>query len=235
MHPRLPQCSAPSTSSYASSIRMPYALFSVEIVEMIVDQLSDDVPSLRNVALVCRRLLPRARYNLFVDIGVRSKEQMNTLREFLDDKPYICPLVRCVTVSTTDGEPNQFTLLETIPDPLLTRLPNLRRWRVTNQSLDFRGQHWLSLNHSTLASLRKYTANISHLSINALSFSSCMDFVRFVSAFSGLRSLVCEEINVKREAAGPALATTYERLTNQCHLARLIVSHPQIVVQNLSH
>ncbi|TBU22516.1 hypothetical protein BD311DRAFT_675869 [Dichomitus squalens] len=182
---------------------MCYTRLSVEVIEMVVDQLSDDVPSLRTVALVCRGLLPRARYNLFVDIGVRNKNQMNTLREFLDERPYICPLVQCVTLSTTDGEPNSFTLLETIPVPLLTRLPNLRRWRATNQSLDFKGQHWLSLNHSTLASLRKYTANISHLSINALSFSGCMDFVRFVSAF-------LHKSQVRRDVSEAAVASLLE-------------------------
>ncbi|TBU34203.1 hypothetical protein BD311DRAFT_346721 [Dichomitus squalens] len=148
---------------------------------------------------------------------------MNALPEFLGEKPHICPLVRCVTISTTDDEPHSFTILETIPVPLLTRLPNLRRWKVTNQALDFNGQHWLSLSQSTLASLRKYTAMIGHLSINTLSFSGCADLVRFVSAFSGLHTLVCEEINVKGQGAATTLATTYRNIAPQCRLARLLI------------
>ncbi len=192
---------------------------------MVVDELGGDVPSLRAVALVCHGLLPRARYHLFVHIAIRNKGQMNALQEFLD-KPYVCPRVQCVTISTTDADPNSFMLLENTPVPLLTRLPNLHRWIVTNRSLDFKGKHWLSLSHATLSSLKKYASNIRHLSINTLSFSSCVDFVKFVSAFSGLHTLECEEINVKKQGAGNTLAMTYQRLAPQCRLTRLLVSLP---------
>ncbi|TBU59440.1 hypothetical protein BD310DRAFT_817397 [Dichomitus squalens] len=179
---------------------MSFDCFSVEVAELVVDQLSDDVPSLRNVALVCHELLPRARFHPFVHIGVRNRDQMHTLREFLDNAPYICPLVRCVTISTTDDEPHSFTILETIPVPLLTRLPNLRRWKVTNQALDFNGQHWLSLSQSTLASLRKYTAMIGHLSINTLSFSGCADLVR---AFA-------DQVQIRRDVSEAAVVSLLE-------------------------
>ncbi|TBU34204.1 hypothetical protein BD311DRAFT_793898 [Dichomitus squalens] len=202
---------------------MSFDCFSVEVAELVVDQLSDDVPSLRNVALVCHELLPRARFHLFIHIGVRNKEQMNALPEFLREKPHICPLVRCVTISTTDDELHSFTIFERVPVPLLTRLPNLRRWKVTNHALDFKGQHWLSLSQSTIASLHKYAARIGHLSINTLSFSGCVDLVRFVSAFSGLHTLVCEEINVKGHGTATALAATYQRSAPQCRLARLFI------------
>ena len=207
---------------------MSYACLSVEIAELVVDQLRDDIPSLRNVALVSHKHLPRARYHLFDHIRIRNKAQMNALPEFLDEKPYICPLVHAVTISTTDDDPRSFTILEIIPIPLLTRLPNLRRWKITNQSLDFRGQHWLSLSQSTLSSLHKHARKIGHLSINTLSFSGCADLVRFVCAFSCLHTLVCEEINVKKHGITTSLATTYQRLAPQCSLTRLLVSsfHP---------
>lgn len=190
---------------------------------MVVDGLGGDIASLRAAALVCHSLLPRARYHLFTHIAIRNRGQMNTLQEFLD-KPYVRCRVQCVTISTTDTEPNSFMLLENTPVPLLTRLPNLRRWIVTNRSLDFKGKHWLSLSRSTLSSLKKYTANIGHLSINTLSFSGCVDFIKFVSSFSSLHTLECEEINVKREGVGNTLATTYQRLAHQCSLTRLLVS-----------
>ncbi|KAM5537633.1 hypothetical protein V8D89_008711 [Ganoderma adspersum] len=147
---------------------------------------------------------------------------MNALQEFID-KPYVCGLVQCVTISTTDAEPNSFMLLENTPVPLLTRLPNLRRWIVTNNSLDFKGKHWLSLSQSTLSGLKKYASNIRHLSIKTLSFSSCVDLIKFVSAFSGLHTLECEEINVKKEGAASTLAVTYQRLAPQSRLTRLLI------------
>ncbi|PIL23312.1 transporter [Ganoderma sinense ZZ0214-1] len=201
---------------------MPHCRLSVEVIEMVVDELAGDIPSLRAVAIVCHALLPRTRYYLFAHIGIRNKGQMNSLQEFLD-KPYICRLVQCVTISTTDAEPNSFMLLENTPIPLLTRLPKLRRWIVTNKSLDFRGKHWLSLSHSTLSSLKKYAANIRHLYISTLSFASCVDLIKFVSAFSGLHTLECEEINVKKEGAANTLAMTYQRLAPQCRLTRLLI------------
>ena len=211
--------------SHCTFFPMSHCRLSVEVTEMIVDELAGDVPSLRALALVCRHLLPRARYHLFAHISICNKGQMNTLQDFVD-KPYVRTVVKCVTISTTDAEPNSFMLLENTPVPLLTRLPNLRRWIVTNKSLDFRGKHWLSLSHSTLSGLKKYAANIRSLSISTLSFSSCVDLIKFVSAFSGLHTLECEEINVKKEGAASTLAVAYQRLAPQCRLTRLLVRPP---------
>ncbi|TBU37482.1 hypothetical protein BD309DRAFT_876358 [Dichomitus squalens] len=199
---------------------MSFDRFSVEVAELVVDQLSDDVPSLRNVALVCHELLPRARFHLFIHIGVRNREQMHALREFLGEAPYICPLVRCVTISTTDDELHSFTIFERVPVPLLTRLPNLRRWKVTNHALDFKGQHWLSLSQSTIASLHKYAARIGHLSINTLSFSGCADLVRFVSAFSVVFSCaLADQAQIRRDVSEAAVVALLE--ISKCSLQEL--------------
>lgn len=64
-----------------------------EVIEEVIDQASDDPLSLRNLLLLCKPLLTRARFHLFAAIVIRNVEQMDSSREFLDSCPWVLPLV----------------------------------------------------------------------------------------------------------------------------------------------
>ncbi|PIL23050.1 hypothetical protein GSI_14357 [Ganoderma sinense ZZ0214-1] len=81
-----------------SRTKAPQALpkFPTEVIEEVINQASDNFDSLRNLSLLCKELLTRARFHLFTGIVIRNVEQMESSREFLDSHPWVPPLVRKV-------------------------------------------------------------------------------------------------------------------------------------------
>ena len=55
---------------------------SQEIVDMIVDQLVGDVPSLRACTLLCRRWRPRSRYQLFRSVKITNENEEHSVRRW---------------------------------------------------------------------------------------------------------------------------------------------------------
>ncbi|PIL23078.1 hypothetical protein GSI_14386 [Ganoderma sinense ZZ0214-1] len=72
----------------------------IELIEEVIDRASHDPKSLRALSLLCKDLLTRARIHLFTGIAIRSVEEMDTSREFLDSHSWVLPLVRRVTLSS---------------------------------------------------------------------------------------------------------------------------------------
>ena len=71
---------------HSSSLLLP-ALLPTEVIEEVIDQASDDFETLHRLALLCKSLLTRARFHLFTSIVIRTVEQMEASREFLDSHP----------------------------------------------------------------------------------------------------------------------------------------------------
>ena len=128
----------------------------LEVSEAVIDQSSDDTASLRNLSLTCATFLPRSRYHLFSSICVRTVEQMESSRDFLDAHPGLLPLVRRVTLSivSVNEEPDFKSMwwnvrgLDVVPVDFLTRLPNVHAW--TMETGDEKRAS-LSLHHSALS------------------------------------------------------------------------------------
>ena len=188
-----------------------------EVLEAIVDQASDNTVSLRNLSLTCTTLLPRSRYHLFSGIVIRTVQQLELSPEFLDSCPWLAPLVRKVTLFVTiprDNSKPNVRLLDVVPIPLLTRLPNLRAWMMgagDNESANVSPS--LSLHHYALRCYRKHGGRIRSLELSIIVFHSISDFRGLVSAFTGLDSLTCYGIGFQsreREHAdsSPVMAGT---------------------------
>ena len=166
-----------------------------EVLEAIVDQANDSTVSLRHLSLTCTTLLPRSRYHLFSSIVIRTVQQLESSSEFLDSCPWLAPLVRKVTlfvaIPRDNSKPNT-RLLDIVPIPLLTRLPNLRAWTMgagDNKSANVSPS--LSLHHSALRCYRKHGQRIRSLELSIIVFHSISDFRGLVSAFTGLDNLTC--------------------------------------------
>ena len=52
---------------------------SQEVTDMIIDQLAEELPSLKSCALVCRRWRPRSHYQLFKLVKITSEKGGSSL------------------------------------------------------------------------------------------------------------------------------------------------------------
>ena len=165
-------------------------IFPIEVFETITDEASDHHCSLRNISLTCRTFLPRARYHLFHSIVITSKEQMFSVPAFLQERPWLLPLVRVVRLFVGFSRYTRYLygLLEVVPVPLLTQLPNLYCFDLRS-STDSRSRP-LCPSRFTLSALRVYSAPIQHLELSEVAFSGIDELMRYLSAFPNLSCLV---------------------------------------------
>ncbi len=207
--------------------------FPPEIKDLIIDQLHGDVRTLRQCALTCSGWLRRSRYNLYFSVEVSTREQVLSLCSAITQYTYLRPLVRSVTLypdQPEDGGPagESRYLLEIIPVPLLTLLPNLRHWSL--EGMVFRqpkkteevtvnmeghggqegtigGQEWVGAatpcDRMSLACLRRHSTTIQELTLCHLSFPTSMDCARLLLSFPALRSLQCNGISVEKSRMIP--------------------------------
>ena len=173
-----------------------------EIIEEVIDQASEDRPSLRSLSLLCKPLLTRARFHLFTSIVIQSVQQMESSSEFLDSHLWVPPLVQkvalCVDIPEDYSKPHT-PLLEIIRLHLFTRLPNVHAWSM-------RGNEWgrwamvrLSLHQSTLLCYRIHGSRIQHLELAHIRIQGVSHFARLISAFTSLQSLTCSHILLPEE------------------------------------
>ncbi|KAI0758781.1 hypothetical protein C8Q74DRAFT_1176115, partial [Fomes fomentarius] len=105
--------------------------FPPEIKDLIIDQLYGDIRTLRQCTLMCSGCLRRSRYNLYFSVRVRTREQLLSLCSAITQYAHLRPLVRSVTLAPDrQRSANEQYLLEIVPIPLLTLLPNLRHWSL---------------------------------------------------------------------------------------------------------
>ena len=190
------------------------SILPIEVIEVVIDHV-DYYPStyetgitLRNLALTCRQLLPRARLRLFSSISIGSRRQYWTLCDVLERNPSLLPLVGTVTIRTVASgteEPEDarsvrkfLSLHEIVPVMLLSQLPNLRRWRQHSELSPFNPPYevarCLTFSSSTLALLKQCTARSSlrFLHLTSLCFRSFLDLARYISAFPRIQELAID-------------------------------------------
>ncbi len=170
----------------------------IEVYEDVIDQASDDSASLRDLSLTCATFLPRSRYHLFSMIRIRTVEQMESSRDFLDAHPWLLPLVHEVTLSfqvPRDYDKRNVRVIDVVPVHLLTRLPNLRSWRIFSSNT----MSSLSLHRSVLSLYSRCSSRIPSLDLYFIRFYRLSDFIRLVSAFTSIHTLTCSVIMIRQE------------------------------------
>ena len=188
--------------------RMPpyHQIFPIEVFETVVDQASDHYRSLRNISLTCRTFLPRARYHLFYTIVITSKERMLSVPVFLQERPWLFPLVRVIRLIASTNQRYPYGWLEVVPVPLLTQFPNLSRFDL--RSSIYPGSSMLSPSRRTLSALCVYSAPIQHLELSGVTFLCIDDLMRYVSAFTNLSHLVYQFSQTARYRVPLGVTTT---------------------------
>ena len=207
-----------------------------EVIEEVIDQASNDSQSLRNLSLLCKELLTRARFHLFTGIVIRNVEQMESSREFLDSHPWVPPLVQKVTLAVKIDEDNRklhIPLLDTIRLHLFSQLPNLHTWRMSASSPDseprwlivrVRPRAQLSFHSTTLLCYRTHGLHIHTLELADIHIPDISHFIRLVSAFTSLRSLTSFNILVRKELQVPLLdSETIRKLSKPLKIENLAV------------
>ena len=175
----------------------------IEVFETVIDEASDNPASLRLLSLTCREFLPRSRYHLFSCVVIRSVEQMESSSSLLDACPWLPPLVRKVVLSVQVPEDNSIPnvrLLDVVPVYLLSRLPNLRTWRMgmREYTYDRKKGPWLLLHHSALWRYQKYGGRIQNLELTGITMEDLSDFMGLLLAFTSVHSLTCSRIDFQR-------------------------------------
>lgn len=175
----------------------------IDVLEGVIDLACDNPTSLRHLSLTCTEFLPRARYHLFTGIVIQTMEQMLSSRDFLDARPWLLPLVREVTLSSsvyrnTDSEDRAeqtAQLLHVVPTYLFTHFPNLRVWRM-RASTNFPHKERLSFHRSALRCYNICTSHIHHLELYRIQFNGMSDFAGLVSAFTSIHTLACSSVQL---------------------------------------
>ena len=180
----------------------PLPTLPTEVIEEVIDQASDNSWSLRQLTLLCKSLLIRARLHLFTGIDICSVERMLSSREFLDSHPWVPPLVQRVTLrshldSGPESKSGNIPLIDMVPWHLLTRFPNVRTWRMEASARSYKSH--LALHHSALLCYQIYGGHIKELELEDIPIRDVSHFVRLISAFSGLQHLTCYNIDLRNQ------------------------------------
>ncbi|KAI0696141.1 hypothetical protein C8T65DRAFT_698498 [Cerioporus squamosus] len=165
----------------------------LEVAENIIDQLSEDVRSLRSCSLTCRGWLPRARYHLVASICVRSREDLYSICDYFRFHPCMATFVQNLSISPIGGE-EAHSLLETIPVALLSRLPKLRSYGILGAyALTVRA---ISFHATTLIHI-KTCLHVEELTLQLLRFRTTAELARLLIALPRLRRLDCSQLHFK--------------------------------------
>ena len=205
----------------------------IEVFDSVIDEASDNPASLRLLSRTCRAFLPRSRYHLFSCIVIRSVERMESSSELLDACPWLPPLVRKVILSVQVPQDNNIPnlrLLDVVPVHLLSRLPNLRVWRMGMREYSYShaaNGPWLSLHRSALWRYQKYGGCIRNLELTGVIMEDVSDFMGLLSAFTGIRSLTCSGIDFRRchePSSMPDSMSARNMLARSLKIENLVVS-----------
>ena len=170
------------------------------MLEAVIDQAGDDVAFLHDLSLICHALLPRARYHLFASILIKTVPKMKSSIEFLDSCPWVLPLVRNVSLSISLSKSDTISnicALDVVPVYFLSRLPNLRTWKMGLNGFEGIWKRELAdllLHRSALSCYQRYGSCIRSLELASTPFQLFSHFTGLVSSFTRLESLTCSRI-----------------------------------------
>ena len=186
---------APLRYTMHSSGHIPYDIF-----EAIIDQARDSRESLRNLSLTSPVFLPRVRCHLFAHLTIYSKEQLESVPDFVQTRPWLPSLVRRVTICG----PGLHRLTSV---RILTMLPNLRNLELTWKCTRKREYTWdidrpvLEGCFRFLTVFRQLSTHVRRLELRGHFISSLDDFSVLLHAFPCLDSLLCISIRILKPHA----------------------------------
>ena len=196
VNPGLPPDATPvvPTKSYFTSplsyLRPFPGRFPPEMCDEIIDQLRDDVPSLRACALTCHDWQVRSRRHLLRKIEIYGRQGSRGVCSYLKSRRSLILLVQSALVD-----------LRSPYMPFLKQLPNLRRLTLTKHA-------WSSSDppdafHPLLLSCFRAHLHIHTLILRNIHLGSPRILSSLILSLPCLTHLVCDRVEI-RDMEGPA-------------------------------
>ncbi|RDX40158.1 hypothetical protein OH76DRAFT_442520 [Lentinus brumalis] len=201
---------------------LPYLPYiPLEVAENIIDQLGEDVRSLRSCALTCRGWNRHARYHLVASILVQSREDLYSIYDYFASKPRMTSFVRSLSMSPGPGDKKTGCLLEVLPVDLLKLLPNLRRYCIVG--VYGRTLYRIAFHDTTFIRIKTYL-HVEELHLQALRFRTGAELARVLIALPRLRRLHC------RGLIADNLTADTSRFRDKCNMLSEVTSHTDDIV-----
>ena len=178
-----------------------YCRVPLEIAELVIDELSNDYPSLRSCALTCQAWLPRSRTHIFRTVHVMDLNRLTSLVRVLAYSADIARLVHYVDLEgvlqsdyswRVDKCKYTSGIFDTAPLVLLGLLPNLRVWTCRGNSKS--GQPYLGLRPAALACIGHHPITTLRLIQIRLRYEA--DLMTLLFALPALQSLLVRSITI---------------------------------------
>ena len=216
----------------APLLLVPSLLLPWEVIERIISHCDCDSkwwlnPKLiLNFSLICRELRPRSLCLLVSHPVLSSSNKVFDFCDFLRGKPHLKPLVHSISVN-----PKDFA-----PVPLLRIVPNLSEIRFmvppTREKIRFtvssafaeRSFKPTVLNQSSLKSCQLLSGRIQTLCLSMLSFTTCLQLLRVLSAFERIERLVFSNVVINAEGEQAPLDVARQRLSQRLRLLTAVRS-----------
>ena len=187
----------------------------IELIEFVIDNLSDDLGTLHTCSLVARGWHAFSRVYIFRKVDLKSMHQIKRLIQALDADNALERFVDTVVVWIVPDPvgrcaqwPSVLTVLDALPILLLRRLPNLAHLDLRHYGVKENRPliHSFLLRPSLIRSLRR-CAPIRKLSLHSVTFKTSSDLVNLIrEGLPTLERLECVSIDVHQftEPRSPA-------------------------------
>ncbi|KAI0708053.1 hypothetical protein C8Q76DRAFT_139810 [Earliella scabrosa] len=222
----------------------------IELIEFVIDNLSDDLGTLHTCSLVARGWHAFSRVYIFRKVDLKSMHQIKRLVQALDADNALERFVDTVVVWIVPDPvgrcaqwPSVLTVLDALPILLLRRLPNLAHLDLHHYGVKEHRPliHSFLLRPSLIRSLRR-CAPIRKLSLYSVTFKTSSDLVNLIrEGLPTLERLRCISIDVHQftEPRSPAqqrrLSLQYLSLHHvDANVARILILMSPSTLRSLS-
>ncbi|KAJ2911638.1 hypothetical protein MD484_g8777, partial [Candolleomyces efflorescens] len=168
-------------------------VFPQELVDMVIDEVQDDLSSLKTFGLVGSRWSQRTREYLFKNVELSEllihpldpATRCKQLLQILEIKPQLCRSVQCLTISgaTTDDSRDALGWLQTCPDDVIKVLSLLRDVREFALTEGMKHLDWPSLPLPLQVALYSFMLrpNVVDLSLSGVAFMEVIPLLQHPS------------------------------------------------------
>ncbi|KAK0431741.1 hypothetical protein EV421DRAFT_140132 [Armillaria borealis] len=223
--------------------------FPQELIEAIIDELSDDREALKACSLVSQSFFPRSQKLLFSSVVLDSRDDSSRVHnpsvdflKLLARSTRIAPLVRNFTVyNFTWGKNSWFTQDQNVVPRILGSLANLRKMTISGRHYDRRWDGSSDIRTSLCQSFS--LPHLKSLSLNYTSFLRPSDFLQLFSNSRDLKELRLMNVYISDQLSLQAhpdrehnTPIDDERLAQRPKLRYLRIQNvPVVLIDTLTH
>ena len=219
------------------------------MIERITDLSAGRSDTLCNLALTCRNLRHPSHFAMFGRVQLKNHDRVFAFIVFLLTNPELQPFVHTITVTPAALGPSLLYILpnlssiECVDESRLGEPKDEDKGKVDSEKDEMPhipsrtpSQGWQAgtgvrirrpsviMHRAGLVCFRQLGAHIRTLRLCSVSFSTSLDFVQVLSAFTGITRLICEDVEIKAAGCEGPLELATRRLSERMGLKELTVS-----------